>query len=493
MLGVTLDPETCYRALVARDRRFDGVFFVAVKTTGIYCRPICPARTPGRDRCAFFARAAEAEHAGYRACFRCRPELAPGVARVDAIGRLVRAAASRIDAGVLDDASVDELAVGLGVTGRHLRRAMEAELGISPIAYAQTRRLALAKQLLHDTTLPLAEVALGAGFASIRRFNAAFRERFEVAPSEVRRAVGVGAGPARSEGAIALRLDYRPPLDWAWLLSFLGARAVPGVELVDAERYARTVRVGELRGRIDVTRDARREGALIATVSLSLLPRLAHVVSRLRALFDLDAEPRTIAEQLGRDPALAGAVRARPGLRVPGCFDPFEMMVRAVLGQQVSVRGATTLAGRLARRFGSVLPERVEGAPELAFPSAEELSRAHVSAVREIGLPEARAETLVSLAKAVATGAVDPANVAEPEAFVAALQSLRGIGPWTANYVAMRALRWPDAFPAGDLGVQKALGVKTAKAAEDRSRAWQPWRAYAVMHLWTHSPKGART
>jgi AraC family transcriptional regulator of adaptative response / DNA-3-methyladenine glycosylase II len=477
---VELDRDACYRALRARDRRFDGAFFVAVSTTGIYCRPICPARVPGKDRCAFFARAAEAERAGYRACFRCRPELAPGLAPIDTIPSLVRRAAAALDAGSLDHEGVDVLAARLGVSARHLRRAMEAELGVSPVEYAQTRRLALAKRLLQDSSLPITEVAFAAGFGSVRRFNALFSARFHRAPTDVRRRAPT---PSAAGETIAIRLDFRPPLAWSALLGFLAARAVPGVERVVDGAYLRTVRLGERTGSLSVAPKGGGAPSLLATVSLSLAPELTTVIARLRALFDLDAQPHVIAEHLRGDARLAPLVRRAPGLRLPGAFDPFEVAVRAVLGQQISVKGATTLAGRLAGAFGR--PTLAPWGPAVLFPTAAELAGAPVAALRAIGLPEARARTILDLARAVLLGTLDLSSSAAPAAAIAGLLRLRGVGPWTAQYIAMRALGWPDAFVAGDLGVRKALGLASARAAEARAEQWRPWRAYAVMHLWT--------
>lgn len=471
---MTLDPDTCYRALRARDRRFDGVFFVAVRTTGIYCRPVCPARTPGRDRCEFFERPAEAEREGYRACFRCRPELAPGLAPVDAVPRLVRDAAARIDAGYLDDHSIEDLAALCAVSSRQLRRAMEQELGVSPVQLAQTRRLAFAKRLLQDTALPLAEVAFAAGFASIRRFDAAFQERFRRPPSSIRREHGAGE-PA---GFVMLRLDCRPPLAWDALLSFLGARALPGVETVAGGEYRRVVRLGDRSGTFAARHEAGREpGVVRVQVSVSLAPKLVELASRLRSLFDLDARPAEVDGHLREDRRLRPLVAARPGLRVPGAFDGFETAVRAVLGQQVSVAGATTLAGRLVDRFGA-------GAPP-GFPAPPVLARLPVERLAAIGLPRSRAETLSSLSRAVADGRVTLFPGGEPGAAIAALQDLPGIGPWTAQYLAMRVLRWPDAFPAGDLGIKRALGVRSEREALARVEPLRPWRAYAAMHLWS--------
>jgi AraC family transcriptional regulator of adaptative response / DNA-3-methyladenine glycosylase II len=483
-----LDPDACYRAIVARDARFDGVFFTCVKTTGIYCRPICPARTPGRDRCLFFRTAAEAERAGFRACFRCRPELAPGLASVDAVPRVVAEAMRRIDAGALADGSLEDLAREVGVSARHLRRAMHAALGISPVELAQSRRLALARQLVADTALPLTEVAFSSGFRSLRRFNAAFRARYDCAPSRLRRT----RRPAARGDTLALTLSYRPPYDWPALLRFLEARAVPGVELVRGGAYLRTARFGAHRGWLEVAPIAGR-AALRAEISLSLAGALMPLRARLRRVFDLDAQPATIAAHLGRDPRLAARVEARPGLRVPGAFDGFEAAVRAVLGQQVSVAAATTLAGRLAARFGEPLATPHAELTRLA-PAPERIAAASEADVAAIGVPKSRARTLRLLARAVADrelsldgdgggiGGGDGAVDATLERLVA----LPGVGPWTAHYLAMRALGWPDAFPETDLGLRRALGGVSGREARALAEPWRPWRAYGVTHLWTN-------
>ena len=481
-----LDPDTCHAALRARDRRFDGVFFVGVTSTGIYCRPICPARLPARQRCRFFPRAALAELAGFRACLRCRPELAPGRGAVDAVPALARAALARIDAGYLDDRSVEALADRLGVTARHLRRAVVSELGASPLALAQTRRLALAKQLLHDSRLPITDVAFASGFASLRRFNAAFQARFERPPTALRRSTG--RSPASDDRSAAdvvtLRLDHRPPLAWSALLGFLASRAIPGVELVDGDRYLRTAAVDGRVGWIAVRPLAARP-AVELTLSASLVPRLAAVVARVRALLDLDAHPVAITAALAAAPLLADAVAARPGLRVPGCFDGFELAIRAVLGQQVSVAASSTLAGRLVARLGTPLAGAPAGLSH-RFPTAAEVAAAGADTIAAIGLPRTRAEAIVALARAVDAG-LELVPGADPDATTAALVALPGIGPWTASYLAMRALRWPDAFPSGDLIIRRMLGVTTAAAAERAAAGFRPWRAYATLHLWAAS------
>jgi AraC family transcriptional regulator of adaptative response / DNA-3-methyladenine glycosylase II len=467
-----LDSESCYRALLARDDRFDGLFFVGVTTTGVYCRPICPARTPRRERCRFFARAAQAERDGFRACFRCRPELAPGNASVDAVARTVRAAVARIDAGALNEATVDELAAELGTSGRHLRRALRDELGVSPVELAQTRRILVAKQLLSDTALPITDIAFASGFSSLRRFNAAFRARYGKSPSILRR----GATPASD--AVVVKLGFRPPFDWDALLAFMTPRATPGVELVDGRVYRRVVQLGGKTGWIAVGPPS---GAVLpVAVAPALVPVLVPLLARVRALFDLDAQPRVIAEQLGRDPRLGPALARRPGVRVPGAFDGLEFAVRAILGQQVSVRAATTLAGRIAAALGSPVD-----APGLsrAAPTAEQLLAAGPEALAAQGVVPARARTIVTVARAVADGLrLEPG--ADPVSTVARLEALPGVGPWTAQVVAMRALRWPDAFPHGDLGIRRAFGDAPARAVLDAAERWRPWRAYAAMLLW---------
>jgi AraC family transcriptional regulator of adaptative response / DNA-3-methyladenine glycosylase II len=485
-----LTDDARYDALSARDPRFDGVFFVGVSTTGIYCRPICPARTPGRSRCTFYDTPARAEAAGFRACFRCRPELAPGNADVDAVDQLVAAAAQRIAEGALNEAGVDDLGAELGVSGRHLRRAMEARLGVSPVALAQSRRLALGKQLLQDTSLPVTQIAFAAGFTSVRRFNASFAAAMGAPPSRLRRAHAAPApAPAPDAAAgLVLRLDYRPPYAWEHALQFLAARAIPGVEAVDHGAYRRVVREGGAVGTIEV-RPAVGRPALALAVSPSLVPALMPLVARVRRLFDLDARPELIARVLGRDRRLAPLVAARPGLRVPGAVDTFEAAVRALLGQQVSVAAATTLAGR----FAAALGEPYAGGDRLThrFPTAREVAAAGPGAIARLGVPAARAGALHGLASAIASGAVRLDGARDLDRFVAELTALPGIGPWTAHYLAMRALHLPDALPAADLGVRKALldrpasPLPSARDVERRAEAWRPFRAYAVLHLWT--------
>jgi AraC family transcriptional regulator of adaptative response / DNA-3-methyladenine glycosylase II len=481
-----LNDDARYEALLARDPRFDGVFFVGVQTTGIYCRPICPARTPGRARCEFFASPAQAERAGFRACFRCRPELAPGNASIDAVDALVAVATQRIAEGALNDGSIDELATELGVSARHLRRATEAKLGVSPVELAQTSRLALAKQLLQDTQLAVTDIAFAAGFGSVRRFNAAFAERMGKAPSEIRRAHADASGDG-----VTLRLDYRAPYDWPHIVDFLRGRTIAGVEMITDDGYRRVVHLGGKVGEILVRPAPTGRSALLLTASPSLLPVLMQLVARVRRMFDLDAHPAQIARVLGRDKKLGPLVAKRPGLRVPGAIDPFEAAVRAMVGQQVSVAAATTIAGRFASQLGApytagaiagVQPPSVPLA--YRFPTAAEVVAAGPERIGKLGMPRTRAIAIHTLASAIAGGTIRLDGI-DLETFVTELVELPGIGPWTAHYLAMRALHLPDAFPAADLGVQKALNRSGARAAEERAEAWRPYRAYAVLHLWT--------
>lgn len=472
-----LEPDDCYRALNARDPRFDGVFFVGVETTGIYCRPVCPARTPKRTSCRFFERAAVAEREGFRACLRCRPERAPGHAPVDEGSELVRRALAQIAAGALDRLSVDELGAKLGVTGRHLRRTLESAVGVAPVELAQSRRLGLAKWLIQDTRLPMTEVASASGYDSIRRFNATIVARFGCAPSALRRA---HAAPDMDPTDFALRLEARAPFPGRTVLRFLHGRAIPGVEDVSESHYRRWVSFGDASGWVHAELDATRPG-IVVKLDVALLPHVTDIVRRLRSLFDLDARPDLIDAHLGCDPALAEHVARVPGMRVPGAFDPWELAVRAILGQQVSVRGATTVSGRLVRLFGT----EVKGAPGVwTFPTPGVMARATVDQVCKIGIPGARGATILALAEQVESGAIDLSMNADIERTVAALQDVRGIGAWTAHYVAMRALRAPDMFLSSDLAAKKALGVTKPKEAETLSARWRPWRAYALMHLW---------
>jgi AraC family transcriptional regulator, regulatory protein of adaptative response / DNA-3-methyladenine glycosylase II len=483
-----IEDETCYRALAARDPRFDGVFFVGITTTRIYCRPICTARTAGRDRCRFFPDAAMAEKGGFRPCLRCRPELAPGHAPVDAVGRTARIAAARIEAGALNDGgSVEKLARDLGLSGRQLRRSVRSEYGVSPIELAQTRRLLLAKQLLTESDLSIARIAFASGFESVRRFNALFQAHYRLTPTGMRRS------PPKDLGRDSLRLTlaYRPPMAWDAMIGFLSGRSTAGVERVEGTAYLRTATVGAHRGWLKVEPIPGRH-ALAVELSMGLVPALPEVLARLKHLFDLAARPDAIAEHLRLDARIALAVDRLPGLRVPGAFDGFEMAARAILGQRVSVRSATTLAGRVAGRFGEPIETPFPGLDRLS-PAADRLADADGRELSAMGIAPPRAAAIIAIARAVSSRDLDLQPGPDPEAAVAALQEYPGLGDWTAQYIAMRALRWPDAFPAADLGLLKAAGAASARQLRDAAEAWRPWRSYAAMYLWntgslSHSP-----
>lgn len=473
-----LNADHCYEATKARDTRFDGVFFVGVSTTRIYCRPVCRVRTPGRDRCTFYPNAASAEAAGYRPCLRCRPELAPGAAPMDAVRRVAGLAVARIDAGYLSDADMEDLAAEFSISSRQLRRVVEQEYGVTPVELAQTRRLLLAKQLLTDTQLRMADIAFASGFASVRRFNHLFRTRYGLNPTALRR----GHASANGDGAITLKLGYRPPLAWPMLSGFLTSRGATCTERLDGDHYVRTVRLNGHVGWIDVTQDD-RQNVLRVVVAPTLLPVLTPLLARLRALFDLDANPTIINTHLTLDRRLAACVRRTPGLRVPGAFDGFELALRAILGQQISVKAATTVFGRFAQFFGEAVETPFVGLDRTA-PSAATLADARLDQIIERGLTRKRAETIKSLARAVADGRVKLDSTMNVADTAEALDDLPGIGPWTIQYIAMRALRDPDAFPASDLGLLRALALKHPKKLAAASEQWRPWRAYAAIHLW---------
>src|SRR5579872_2317163 len=528
---MTLDDQTRYRALLARDVRFDGLFFVGVTTTGIYCRPVCTARTPGRDRCRFFPNAALAEREGFRPCLRCRPELAPGAAPVDAVANMARRAASRIEAGALNGGgSLEQLAQELAISSRQLRRAIQREFGVSPVELAQTNRLLLAKRLLGESNLPMIDVALASGFSSVRRFNALFRHHYGFPPSRIRRSQGAGlpqavnsngtlqttksatsvslrAAPQRTaesrcrslgqciarspvcetecadrRDSLRLTLAYRPPYAWREMLRFLAGRATLGVERVGDGEYSRTVAIDGRCGWLSVGPIEGRN-ALAVELSTSLVGSLPAILVRLRNLFDLSARPDVIESHLAADAALAPSIRGAPGLRVPGTFDGFELAVRAILGQRVSVAAATTLSGRLASVFGEAIVTPFVDLNRLA-PAPARLAAAGIGAMTKLGIAAPRASCIRDLARAVAHGEISLEAGAEPETVIARLVTLRGIGDWTAHYIALRALRWPDAFPAGDLGLLRRAGAKSTAALRRAAEAWRPWRAYAAMHLW---------
>jgi len=484
-----LDPQACYRALQTRDARFDGRLFVGVTSTGVYCRPVCPARTAMFENCRFFPSAAAAQEAGFRPCLRCRPETAPDLGAWRGTSNTVARGLALIAAGALDggEADIETLAARLGVGGRQLRRLFQQHLGASPVTVAQTRRVLFAKQLIHDTRMPMTDIAVAAGFGSIRRFNETFKQLFGRPPSALRRKA-VLALPVGSvgESGVALRLRYRPPYDWPAMLAFLKARAVDGVERVAGEVYRRTVLQDGSLGLVEVAHLPERESLAVA-IRFPSVRALPAIVARIRRVFDLGADVATIGSHLARDPLLAPLVAERPGLRAPGGWDGFELAVRAVLGQQISVEAARQLAGRLVRLCGTPMADAPGADPALAFafPTAAQVAAADLT---PIGMPGARKAALLALAQA----ALDDPALFEPlgtiEETVARLRAIRGIGEWTAHYIALRAVRETDAFPASDIGLLRGAagaGDRPSPAAlQDRAESWRPWRAYAAQHLW---------
>ncbi len=479
---VALDSKACEQARLTRDARFDGLFFTAVRTTGIYCRPVCPAPTAHARNVEYFPNAAAAASAGYRPCLRCRPEAAPGTPLTRARSELVTAALRMIDVGALDASSVAQLARRIGVGERHLRRLFVSELGAGPAEIAATRRLLFAKKLLTETQLPVTRIAHAAGYASLRRFNAAFLAGYRRAPRDLRR--DESSTPAAS--TLTLRIPFRAPYDFSALLAFFARRALPGLEHVDARGYTRRFAFGGSAGSLHVAR-IRGEDALALTLDFPDATCLQAICARARRLFDVDADIAAIDAQLARDPRLRACVRGHPGQRLPGGWDGFEIAVRAVLGQQINVAAARTLAARLLERFGE--PAMLCGGEKIQlFPVPQTLAGADLT---KIGLPRARAAALSTIARAVADGVVGFRPEQSLHGFVASWCELPGIGAWTAHYIAMRALSHPDAFPAADLVLRKALADRgtllSARAVEALAEHWRPWRAYAVMHLWRNS------
>lgn len=489
----TLDHATCHRAVASRDTRFDGVFWTAVRTTGIYCRPSCPARTPAPENCTFLPSAASAQVAGYRACKRCLPDAAPGSPewdlRADLAGRAMRLIAD----GVVDRGGVAELALRLGYSSRHLNRLLVEELGAGPLALARARRAQNARTLLESADLTFADVAFAAGFSSVRQFNTTMREVYDASPTELARR---GGSAPRADGALAVRIAVRTPFAGQELLNFLALRAVPGVETVQGSTYARTLRLPRAHGTVEidlVDLPANDRGTAPVEVRLRLvdLRDTSAAVERVRRLLDADADPRAVDEHLAQDPMLAAAVTQTPGLRVPGHVSGAEVAIRAILGQQISVKAARTHAARLVQRHGSPVLTQVPGLDRL-FPTMETIA---ASDVTEWAMPRRRAATLVHLAGALARAEIDLDRGADRDHVREQLLALPGIGPWTADYIAMRALGHPNVFLPTDTGVRdglRSLGIDRA-GGEQRAQAWSPWRSYALMHLWqaaatTHEP-----
>ncbi len=496
--GDMLAPEICYNAMKARDRRFDGRFYVAVSSTRIYCRPICTVKLPKLANCNFYGSPARAEFEGYRPCRRCRPELAPGgIAMVDAVRSLAGRAAALIDAGAADGEGVPYLARRLGVSDRHLRRVFESEFGVSPVQWAQTRRLLMAKQLLTDTALPVTEVAYASGFASLRRFNALFLERYRLSPQVFRKAA-VPQAPVASGASLHFQLGYRPPYAWREQLAFFSARSIPGIDMVDASApnheqwvYRRTLCLGTVRGWIAVSNDASR-CCLRVEVAATLTTCIVAVLDLVRRVFDLGCHPEQISQALERGEG--GLTQLVAGLRVPGAFGGLECAVRAVLGQQVTVKAATTLSRRLVALAAQHADLRVQTPwPELhcVFPSAAQLALLTVDDIASQGIIARRAQAMLAISNLCLEHPYFLSVSSDYDQATSMLLAVPGIGEWTASYIAMRALQWPDSFLAKDIVVLKALQLVPALSvqkahvrASEIARHWQPWSSYAVMQLW---------
>ncbi len=481
-----LDQDRCYRALKSRDARFDGQFFTAVRTTGVYCRPICPAPTPKRRNVTFYACAAAAQEAGYRPCLRCRPETSPGTPAWQGTSATVSRALRLIGEGALDEGSVEALGDRLGVGGRHLRRLFMEHLGVTPVAVAQTRRLHFAKKLIDETPLSMSDIAFSAGYSSIRRFNTAFKNVYGRPPREMRRASD--KSPPVAGAPLKLRLTYRPPFDWDGLLAFFTDRATAGIESVQDGTYRRSFQVGDTIGTMDVGHEPDKR-ALTLSLRMSDARYLQSITARVRQMFDLESDPSVIAAALRRDPFLRPVLKKHPGLRVPGAWDPFELAVRVILGQQISVKGATTLAGRVAKTFGRPLGEFASGDVTHLSPRPEDLADADLGG---LGIVGARIRAIQEMARAMIDGRVRLDGSMEFDEAVAAIVALPGLGPWSAHVIAMRVLREPDAFPAADLGIIRALSEDEKKPSPRevlaRSEKWSPWRAYAALYLWRMPP-----
>lgn len=485
-MNVSASKEGLYSAFMSKDTRFDGRFFVGISSTGIYCRPVCHARQPKEENCTFFKTAAEAEQAGYRPCLLCRPELAPGRSIVDAKSNLARRAARLLEDDCQSGQNLETLAARLGCTDRHLRRVFVSEYNITPSQYLQTCRLLLAKNLLTDTNLSIIDVAMASGFGSLRRFNDLFKNHYNLSPTKLRKQ---SKKKSVQTSQITVHLGYRPPYPWEEVLSFLKLRAIPGVEVVANGQYCRAVRhlasdTKEICGWIKVGHNPKKS-TLAVTIEESLLPVLPQVLARVKHLFDLHCDPEFIFA------ALSNMNDFKPGLcvlgtRVPGCYDPFEMATRAILGQQVTVKAAGTLAGRLVQEFGKPLETNIEGISHV-FPTACELLDSDLpidDRLGPLGITSARARTVESLGQALIKGDVTLESSADPEEEMKALMKIKGIGSWTAQYLAMRTMEWPDAFLETDVGVKHALDPLTPKEMLALAERWRPWRSYATVNLW---------
>jgi AraC family transcriptional regulator of adaptative response / DNA-3-methyladenine glycosylase II len=474
---MNVDWKAFRRARVARDVRFDGRFFVGIRSTKIYCRPSCPVPIVADKNVRYFPTAAAATEAGFRPCMRCRPECSPGSPAWLGTPSTVSRALRLIGESGLEEGGVEGLAERLGVGSRHLRRLFMQHLGATPSTVAHTRRLQFAKRLIDETAMPMNQIAIASGFGCVRRFNATIFGTYRRTPTQIRRLARLK--DVQPENQYVFRLRFRPPYNWHGMLEFLALRSTPGVEIVSNNCYSRSISLNGNPGWFEVSLDG-NDPALVTRVHFPDPRSLFVIIERVRRMFDLNADWDAIAATLRSDPILASAVNAKPGMRLPGCWDPFELAVRAILGQQVSVKGTTTLAGRIARAFGEPL-DSINVLTHL-FPTAEALIKADFGS---IGLPKARAESIRALALAVHRGEIRFDGVLDSETFIRHLMRVPGIGNWTAQYVAMRALGDPDAFPSGDIALLRNSGVATTKDLDARAEAWRPWRAYAAIHVWS--------
>jgi AraC family transcriptional regulator, regulatory protein of adaptative response / DNA-3-methyladenine glycosylase II len=473
---MNLDWQVCSQARLTRDARFDGKFFIAVRTSGVYCRSICPAPPAKEKNVRYFPTGAAAAEAGFRPCLRCRPECSPGTPAWLGTPNTVSRALRLISESGLEEGGVEALAGRLGVGARHLRRLFLQHLGATPSAVAKTRRLHFAKKLIDETSLSMSNVALASGFGCVRRFNAGIRKVYHRTPSQIRRLARQRSVQADNQYLFQLR--FRPPFDWTGMLAFLAPRATPGVEAVVNGTYRRSISLNGSEGYFEASLDEAAD-TLVVRLQFGDPRSLFFITERIRTMFDLNADWAAIVQSLRTDPVLMAHVDSGPGLRVPGCWNGFELATRAILGQQITVKGATTLAGRMVSTFGKPFSS-VDGLTHL-FPPPDVLADAKLT---RIGLTEARAETIRALARAVCEGRIIFEGVIDSDAFLDRMCEIPGIGKWTAQYVAMRALGDPDAFPSGDLGLLRATALESSRELEHHAKAWRPWRAYAAMYLW---------
>lgn len=475
-----------YEAFKARDTRFDGRFFVGISSTKIYCRPVCHARQAKKENCTFFSSAAEAEQAGYRPCLLCRPELAPGNSITEASSVLAHKAARLMEEHCADGQNLEELAGKLGCTGRHLRRVFMDEYHVTPVQYLQTCRLLLAKSLLTDTDLSVLEVAMASGFGSLRRLNDLFKNKYSLSPTALRKNAARGKTQTNT---VTVGLGYHPPYRWKEILDFLAKRAILGVELVSEGAYLRTVRLKGRDGKVSCgwikVENRPKKNMLSVTLSDTLIPVMPQALARVKRLFDLYCEPGTVYETLQSINEIHPGI-CKPGIRVPGCFEPFEMAVRAVLGQQITVKGASTLAGKLVKAYGAPIDTGME---ELTytFPGSEDIAALHDNIEERLGILgviASRSKCILALARALENGDLELGECANPEQEMEKLMDIKGIGSWTAKYIAMRTMGWPDAFLETDIGIKHALPGRTPNELLELSLKWRPWRSYATMSLW---------